>query len=342
MIFSRRRFLRRSVQWSLAAPLLCAAAPLVAAPPPAGTDYSLITKPFAGNKVSAKDIVQQDVAGLALFSGAGCNVVALPGKDGALLVDGGHAVNASLLLKAVHGRLGTRRIDTLVNTHWHPDQTGLNVTAGKDGATIVAHEVTRVYTGRKVRSPLFDGTIGPLPDSARPAKTTYDQMVFDFAGEELQVRHLPGAHTDGDLCVFFPKRNVLVAGGPVTSDRWPTMDYLNGGFMHGFVHSYDILSELVAPDTIVVPANGPLLTGAAVVTMRDLYQQLFKQFFVLFNKGLGPRDVAEFNAGKEFKGVVPIVAERPLLGNSLIEQLGNPDQFLEFAYRSLQLATLPF
>lgn len=142
--------------------------------------------------------------------------------------------------------------------------------------------------------------------------------------------------------MYFPKRNVLVAGGPVTSDRWPVMDYLNGGFMHGFVRSYEILSELVKPDTLVVPANGPVMTGADVVKMKDLYWELFKQFFVLFNKGLGPKDVAEFNAGKEFKGVVPIVADRPLKDSSVLQQLGDPSQFLEFAYRSVQLATLPF
>ena len=324
MTISRRHFLRGSAQFTLAAPLLGAAAPLLAASPPAGIDYSLITKPFVGKKVSAQDITQQDVGGLALFSGAGCNVVALPGQDGALLVDGGHAVNAVLLLKAVHGRIGTRRIHTLVNTHWHPDQTGLNEAAGKDGASIIAHEVTRLYAGRKVRSPLFDGTIGPLPDGARPTKTTYDRYAFDFAGEEVQVRHLPGAHTDGDLYVYFPKRNVLVAGGPVTSDRWPVIDYLNGGFMHGFVRSYEILSELVKPDTLVVPANGPVLNGADVMKM-NLYWQLFKQFFVLFNKGLGPRDV---------------IAERP--SRTTRQKLGDPAQFLEYAYRSVQLATIPF
>ena len=342
MTVSRRSFLRGSAQLSLAVPLFGAAAPLLAAPPPAGIDYSRVTKPFVGRKVSAKDITQQDIAGLTLFSGAGCNVVALPGADGALLVDGGNAVNAALLLKAVHGRLGTRRIDTLVNTHWHPDQTGLNEAAGKDGAMIFAHEVTRLTVGRKMRSPLFDGTIAPLPEGARPTKTTYDQGAFEFAGETVQYRHLPGAHTDGDLYVYFPKRNVLVAGGPVASDRWPVLDYLNGGFMHGFVRSYDILAELVKPDTIVVPAHGPVMTGADLVKMKDLYWQLFRQFFVLFNKGLGPKDVAEFNAGKEFKGVVPIVADRPLVGHPVVKQLGDPSQFLEFAYRSTQLATLPF
>ena len=339
---SRRHFLRGTAQWTLAAPLLGVASPLLAAPPPAGTDYSLITRPFVGKKVAAKDITQQDVAGLSLFSGAGCNVVALGGAEGALLVDGGQAVNSALLLKAVHGKLGTKRIHTLFNTHWHPDQTGLNEAAGKDGAAIVAHEVTRLTMGRKVRSPLFDGTIGPLPEGARPTKTFYDQGKLDFAGEEVQYRHLPGAHTDGDLYVWFPKRNVLVAGGPVASDRWPVMDYLNGGFMHGFVRSYDILAELVKPDTIVVPASGAVMTGADVVKMKELYWALFKQFFILFNKGFGPLDVVEYNAGKEFKTATSFVAERPLIDNPVVKQLGDPSQFLEFAYRGLQLATLPF
>jgi len=341
MTISRRNFLRDSTQMLTAVPLLGAAAPLLGAPPPAGIDYSLLTKPFVGQKVSAKDITERDVAGLALFSGAGCNVVALPGAGGALLVDGGFAVNSAVLLKAVHGRLRTRRIDTLVNTHWHPEQTGLNEAAGRDGGTIIGHEVTRLYAGRTVRSPLFDGAIEPLPEAARPTKTTYDQHTFDFAGEEVQCRHLPGAHTGGDLYVYFPKRNVVVAGGPVTSDRWPVIDYLNGGFYHGFLRSYEMLSELVKPDTLVVPANGPVMTGADVVKMKDLYWALFKQFFILFNKGLGPMDVAEFNAGKDFKGVVPIVAERPLMNNPILQQLGDPKQFLEFAYRSAQLATLP-
>jgi glyoxylase-like metal-dependent hydrolase (beta-lactamase superfamily II) len=341
MTLSRRHFLSGSAQLTFAAPLLAATAPLLDAPP-AGIDYSQITKPFLGKKVSAKDITQQDIGGLAVFAGSGCNVVGLQSPQGALLIDGGQAVNAALLLQAVHARLGTQRIGALINTHWHPDQTGLNESAGKDGATIISHEVTKLAVGRKLRSPLFDGTIGPLSQAARPTKTTYDADQFDFAGEQVQYRHLPGAHTGGDLYVYFPKRNVLVAGGLITSDRWPVLDYLNGGFMHGLVRSYDMLSELVKPDTRVIPANGPVMTGAELVKMKDLYWQLFKQFFVLFNKGFGPMDVAQFNAGKEFKGVVPVVAERPLLGNPLLQQLGDPSRFLEFAFRSTQLATLPF
>src|SRR5215831_14203682 len=50
-----------------------------------------------------------DLGGLILLQGAGCNVIAMRGEDGALMIDGGLAVNANALLKAVKERTGTSR-----------------------------------------------------------------------------------------------------------------------------------------------------------------------------------------------------------------------------------------
>jgi len=49
--------------------------------------------------------------GLFLFGGAGCNVLALRGDDGALLIDGGLAANAEALLRAVYTATGANKID---------------------------------------------------------------------------------------------------------------------------------------------------------------------------------------------------------------------------------------
>jgi glyoxylase-like metal-dependent hydrolase (beta-lactamase superfamily II) len=349
MSISRRYFLRDGAQTIAAASLLGTAAltgcasttPMTGAQPDkAPADRS------PARSVSARDLRVLDVAGLAVIQGAGCNVVALGGPEGALMIDGGLAVNSSVLLAALHGAVKTSRVSTLINTHWHPEQTGSNEAVGKAGGTIISHEVTKLALGAALgnRSAVYEGTYGPLPKEALPTVTTYNKGSLQFAGEEVQYRYLPGAHTNGDLFVHFPRRNVIVAGGPVGPDRWPVIDYMNGGFMHGFVRSYEILTGVVKPDTIIIPAYGPTLTGADVVRHKDIYMDLFKQFFVLFNKAFGPRDVAEFNAGKEFMGVGQVVADRPLKrapGQSLAAQLGDPAQFLEYAYRSTQLATLP-
>jgi cyclase len=274
--------------------------------------------------VAAHDVTVRDVNGLTLFSVSGCNVLALPGPEGALLVDGGRAADSAALLQAMTGALKTSRVQTLVNTHWHPEQVGLNETVGKAGGVIISHEVTRLYLGRDARSALYPDVIKALPPIARPTKTTYDTGQIAFAGETVAYRYLPAAHTNGDLFVHFPKRNVIAAGGPVSAVRWPVMDYLNGAFMHGFVRSYDILAEVVRPDTIVVPAEGPTLTGADIVRQRDMYWALFRQLFANFNKGFGPKDV---------------IAGRPL--KDYEAQYGDPAAFLDAAYRSIQLATVP-
>jgi glyoxylase-like metal-dependent hydrolase (beta-lactamase superfamily II) len=248
----------------------------------------------------------------------------LSDPDGALLIDGGLALNSSVLLKAVFGNLKTERVHTLINTHWHPEHVGCNESVGKASGTIIAHEVTRLALGRANRSALYEDVIEALPQNARPMKTTYNTGSLEFASEQVDYRYLPAAHTNGDLFVHFPKHNVIVAGGPVSGVRWPVMDYLNGAFMHGFVRSYEILAEVTRPDTIIVPADGPTLTGADIVRHKEMYWALFKQFFIFFNKGLGPQDV---------------IAARPLQDHEA--QFGDPAQFLEAAYRSVQLATIP-
>ena len=317
MTFSRRTFLRRGAQTLGAASLLGAL--------PAASTSALAASKGSRARAGARDILVKDVAGLAVLAGSGCNVVALAGPNGALLVDGGLAENSAVLLKAVSGAIKTSRVDTLINTHWHPEQTGSNESVGKAGGTLIAHEVSRLALTRAEQSPLFEGNYGPLPEKARPAKTTYNTGALQFAGEAVEYRYLPAAHTNGDLFVHFPRRNVIVAGGPVAADHWPVIDYVNGGFMHGFLRSYEILSEVARADTVIIPANGPTLTGADLAKQKDMYFDLFKMFFVSFNKGYGPMD---------------IVAERPL--KAWEAQYGDPAQFLEYAYRSTQLATIPF
>ncbi len=274
--------------------------------------------------ITVTPLTPKEQGGITVFQGAGCNVVALPGPDGALLIDGGLAANSKALLKAVAHATGTRRVNTLINTHWHPEQTGSNEAVGKGGGLIISHEVTRLYEGRKAYSTCFEGTYGPLPPKARAAKTTRTTGSLEFNGVHVDYGYLPAAHTDGDLYVHFPEQNVLVAGGPVAGDRWPVLDIHNGGWLGGLVRAYEHLSTVVKPDTRIVTADGKLWSGADIVRYRDIYQELFKQMFVYFNKGYGRSDA---------------VANHPLKDHE--QELGDVSQFISGAYQSLMQTYVP-
>ena len=94
----------------------------------------------AGAQQAAAGITTTDLGGVSLLRGAGSNVVAMPGRDGALMIDGGLASNAAALLRAVFDATGTERVHTLINTHWHAEQTGANEAVGRAGGVIFAHE----------------------------------------------------------------------------------------------------------------------------------------------------------------------------------------------------------
>ena len=278
----------------------------------------------SGAAQTSPRITTTDVGSLKLFQGAGCNVIALHGEDGALMIDGGLRANADALLKAVRDATGNSRIHTLINTHWHPEQTGANEAVGRDGGVIIAHEKTKMYLSNTVSSITFEGRRPPLPEAARPNKTTRADGSLMFAGQRVDYGYLPAAHTDGDLFVHFPGLNVLVAGGVVSGEEWPIVDYINGAWLGGRVRAVERLAEIVNPDTRVVPANGRLITGRDIVRQRDIYQELFRTMIADMNKGFGPEDAAKQNALSKYSA-----------------EFGDASNFLYGAYRSMLIAYVP-
>ena len=70
-------------------------------------------------------------------------------------------------MKAVASLPGGGRVHTLFNTHWHPEQTGLNERLGAAGTTIIAHENTRLWLTTDVKWPWNGRVFTRLPKAAR-------------------------------------------------------------------------------------------------------------------------------------------------------------------------------
>ena len=244
------------------------------------------------------------------------NVVAQTGGGGVLLVDGGSAAASDALMKAVSGLPSGGPVHTLFNTHWHPEQTGLNELVGKAGKTIIAQENTRLWLTTDVTWSWNGQRFKRLPKVAQPNKTFYTTGKLDSG---IQYGYLPdAAHTDGDMYVYFPKQNVLAVGDAVSGQGWPLVDWQTGGWIGGIAGGMQRLQTLANEETRIVPGRGPVLTLADIKGQAEMYGTIYTRLAGLLNKGRGPAEA---------------VAERPT--KEFDAKMGNGDEFVQRAFESL-------
>jgi len=244
------------------------------------------------------------------------NVVAQTTRDGVVLVDGGSAAAADAMTKAIAALPGGGPVATLFNTHWHPEQTGLNEQVGKAGRPIIAHENTRLWLTTDVTWPWNDQTFKRLPKAAQPNKTFYTTGKLDSGVQYGYVSD--AAHTDGDMYVYFPQQNVLAVGGVVSNQGWPVVDYITGGWIGGLVGGLQRLQSVANEQTRIVPSRGPLLTVAELKAQTEMYGALYERLTQMLNKGRSPSEAVEAKPAKDYEA-----------------QMGNPDEFVRRSFESL-------
>jgi len=111
---------------------------------------------------------------------------------------------------------------------------------------------------------------------------------------------------------------VLVAGGVVSNEGWPIIDYETGGWIGGLVEGLRVLSTVGNDQTTIVPANGAVLTKADLKAQHDMYATINQRLNQALRKGLGPDEAIALHPTKEFDA-----------------KWGDPTQFLNLAFRSL-------
>jgi glyoxylase-like metal-dependent hydrolase (beta-lactamase superfamily II) len=237
---------------------------------------------------------------LALISGAGGNVVALSGPDGVLLVDCGVAERTRELLATVASLPGGRHIPTVFNTHWHWDHTGGNELLRKAGASILAHENTRLWLGAEIHEEWENRVYKPRPPAALPTQTFYKTGRMTFGNEPIEYGYLPQAHTDGDIYVYFRGENVLVAGDVVSVGRYPILDYSTGGWIGGMADATQKLLDLTDDKTRIVPGTGPVQSRADVASEHEMLATLKEDLWQLMRKGYGAEDMIEARATSKY------------------------------------------
>ena len=301
MASNRREFLQALAAGGAAGLSACAFAPRALGRSSA--------EPLAA-KVLTDNVVQ--------ITGLGTNVVIVTGPEGALMVDCGPAERSEELLRFVSKYPGAGRVSVLYDTHWHWDHTGGNERFAKAGAKIAAHENTKLWLGANFFSEWQGRRYLPRPKEAWPTQTFYTPGKTTFGKDEIVYGYLPRAHTDGDIYIFLPRQNVLVAGDLVSVGSYPVLDYTTGGWIGGMTDASKALLEVVDDKTLIVPGTGPVQGRADLKAQSDMLATMNDRLKGLMRKGIGTDDLLAQPPTQEFDA-----------------KWGDPQLFLANAYRGL-------
>ena len=294
---------------SLAA-LLLAAAPLALST--ATVSHAQEADRFAKVEIKAEQLAD----GVAVLFGAGGNIGVSYGPDGTVLIDDQYAPLTGKIQAAVKA-LGAEPVKYLINTHWHGDHSGGNENLGAAGALIMAHD--------HVRERLVKGTdkVPPAAPAALPVITYHDGIKLHLNGDEVRVRHVKHAHTDGDSIVFWKKANILHMGDLFFHKvTLPFIDLNSGGNARGILAGAEQALTMVDDETKIIPGHGPVASRADLIAYRDMLQSVIAAVEKAQGEG---KSLAEVQAMKP-------AAQWDVNPDAFIKG----DAFVEAVYKSLQ------
>lgn len=208
---------------------------------------------------SKVEIKATKVAGnVYMLQGSGGNIGVSVGNDGLLIVDDQFAPLADKIRAALKG-LADKKLQFILNTHWHGDHTGGNIAFGPE-ATIIAHDNVRKRLATEQKSAVFNSTTPPSPKEALPVITFDQTLTVHFNGEEIRAIHYPKGHTDGDSVIFFSTSNVVHLGDDFFAGRFPFVDLESGGTVEGLTKNIGEIIAKIPAGAKLIPGHGPIST----------------------------------------------------------------------------------
>ncbi|RMA65682.1 MBL fold metallo-hydrolase [Ulvibacter antarcticus] len=242
-----------------------------------------------------------------MLKGRGGNIGVSIGEDGVFMIDDQFADASKNIINRI-GNLTNKPIELVVNTHHHKDHVSGNSNMASKGALIFSHENARERmeasyrkfstedrqkkidsivsaSGAKLISEedvkmahraatkvVDDQMIGEIPRGALPVVSFPNTLTFNYNGEEIKLFHIPNAHTDGDVVVYFTKSNVLHTGDAFVNGMYPFIDTKNDGSIQGYILGLNRISQIINDQTKIIPGHGNMATAADVAYTKRMLE----------------------------------------------------------------------
>ena len=223
--------------------------------------------------------------GLHMLVGAGGNIGLFAGEDGVFMIDDQFADLTPKIAAAVNELTG-RKVDMLFNTHWHFDHVGGNEYFGKSGAQIFAHHNVRALMSAPQTLVRFGVNLPPAPDIALPVITFDDNMTFHINGDTVRAVHVPNAHTDGDVILFFENANAVHTGDVYITLGYPFIDAGHGGHIDGLIDGAKLVLEFADVETKIMPGHGNLSNRAELEEFHDMLVESRGRVQAMLDEGM--------------------------------------------------------
>src|SRR5207244_463761 len=123
---------------------------------------------------------------------------------------------------------------------------------------------------------------------------------MSFGSQQIEYGYLGQAHTDGDIYVYFPGANILVAGDAMSVGKYPILDYTTGGWIGGLVDANKKLLSIGNAETRIMPGAGPMQTRADLQAHYDMLATMKDRLVKLMKQGMGPKDMIAAQPSKDF------------------------------------------
>ena len=233
-----------------------------------------------------------------MLEGAGGNLGVSAGEDGVLIIDDQFDWIAPKI-RAALSKLGSGKPKFILNTHWHGDHTGGNKVFGADG-TIVAHENVRqrLESGGSV----LGRDAPPAPRVALPVITFDEELSVHFNGERIRAHHMPRAHTDGDIVIFFTKSNVVHMGDTFFAERFPFVDLGSGGSVPGLIAGIEGVLPQIPKSAAIIPGHGPVSTIDGLKTYLAMLKKTAAIVKDGMDAGMSKEEIVAKGLGEKWKG----------------------------------------